>query len=73
MQINYEALGLVMESINSRFNQQGYEVYRIVENCVLNARHVCAYDTELSISTGMISPKCNCKRNFLSFKLCLLN
>ena len=47
-QIYYEALDLVIEAINSRFNQSGYKVYRNVEALVLNAYHVCPYDTELS-------------------------
>ena len=47
-QIYYEALDLVIESINSRFNQPGYKVYRNVEDLVLNACRGCPYDTELS-------------------------
>ena len=47
-QIYYEALDLVIEAIYSRFNQLGYKVYRNVEDLVLNACHVCRYDTELS-------------------------
>ena len=47
-QIYYEALDLVSEAINSRFNQPGYKVYRNVEDLVLNACRGCPYDTELS-------------------------
>ena len=47
-QIYYEALDLVIESINSRFNQPGYNIYRNVEDLVLNACRGCPYDTELS-------------------------
>ena len=44
----YEALDLVIESINSRFNQPGYKVYHNVEDLVLNACSGCPYDTELT-------------------------
>ena len=58
-QIYYEALDLVIEAINSRFNQPGYKVnsrfnqpgykvYRNVEDLVLNACRGCPYNTELS-------------------------
>ena len=47
-QIYYEAFDLVIESINSRFNQPGYKVYRNVEDLVLNACCGSHYDTELS-------------------------
>ena len=47
-QIYCEALDLVIESINSRFNQAGYKVYPNVGDLVLNARRGCPYDTELS-------------------------
>ena len=47
-QIYYEAHDLVIESINSRFNQPGYKVYRNVEDLVRNAYRELPYDTELS-------------------------
>ena len=47
-QIYYEALDLVIESINSRFNQPGYKDYRNVEDLVLNSCLGYPYDTELS-------------------------
>ena len=47
-QIYYEALDLIIEAINSRFNQPVYKVYCNVENLVLNARRGCPYDTKLS-------------------------
>ena len=40
-QIYYEALDLVIESINSRFNQPGYKVDRYIEDLVLNACRGC--------------------------------
>ena len=73
-QIYYEAIDLVIESINSRFNQPGYKVYLNVEDLVLNACRGCPYDTELSNVCDFYkdeSPKCNCKHNYLSCKLCL--
>ena len=47
-QIYYEAHDLVIEAINSRFNQPGYKVYRNVEDLVLNAYRELPYDTKLS-------------------------
>ena len=47
-QIYYEDLDLVIGTINSRFNQPGYNVYRNVEDLVLNACCGCPYGTELS-------------------------
>ena len=47
-QIYYEALDRSCESINSKFNQSGYKVYRNVEDLVLNACRRCPYDTELN-------------------------
>ena len=47
-QIYYEALDLVIESINNRFNQPRYKVYLNVEDLVLNACCGCPCDTELS-------------------------
>ena len=84
--IYYKALDLVIEPINSRFNQPGYKVYRNVEDLVLHACRGCPYDTELSsvcdfykddiskmqFLKRMTSPKCNCRHNCHSCKLCLL-
>ena len=73
--IYYEALDLVIEAINSRFNQPGYKVYRNVQDLVLNACCECPYGTELSNVcdlTRMTSPKCKCRHNCLSCKLCFL-
>ena len=42
-EVFYEALDLVIESINSRFNQLGYKVYRNVEDLVLNACRGCPH------------------------------
>ena len=47
-QTYHEAIDLVIEAINSRFNQPGYKVYRNVEDFVLNPCLGCPYDTDLS-------------------------
>ena len=47
-QIYYEALNLVIESINSRLHQPRYKVYRNVEDLVLNKCRGFPYETELS-------------------------
>ena len=46
-QIYYEALDLVITSINARFDQSGYQVYRNVQDLLLKACSGRAYDTEL--------------------------
>ena len=46
-QIYYEALDLVIEAINSRFNQPGYNIYHNVEDLVLIACRECLYGTVL--------------------------
>ena len=46
-QIYYEALDLVIEAINSRFNQPGYNIYCNVEDIVLIACRECLYGTVL--------------------------
>ena len=74
-QIYYEAPDLVIESINSRFNQPGYNIYCNVEDLVLIACRECLYGTVLKmcmISTRMTSPKCNCRHNCLSCKFYFL-
>ena len=47
-QIYYEALDLVIEAINSRFNQTWYKVYHNFEGPVPNSCRGSPYDTQLS-------------------------
>ena len=52
-QIYYEALDLIVQSVDARFEQPGYKVYKGLEDLALKAANKVEFSEELAIVTDM--------------------